>query len=114
MTMGNVIRVLEEKDLFDVPDAREEFEKHGTHGNYFFFVIVKPNSGEDTDEKIVGYLMAEKEEEKLIVKKISLDESIKEETKLYKNTAFSNLYEYASKIRGKNNERFIRKICMGN
>lgn len=113
MTMGNVIRLMEERDLFDVPDAREEFKEHGTHGDYFFFVIVKPNRDEDTDEKIVGYLMAKKEGEKLIVKKISLDESIKEKSNLYKNTAFSNLYEYASKIRGKNKERFIYQISLG-
>ena len=110
MTMGNVIRLMETKDLLAVPDARKEFEKHGTHGDYFFFVIVKLNSSEDTDEEIIGYIIAKKEEKKLRIKTFSLDESLNQERYLYKNTAFSNLYDYVEKIKCKNNERFIFQI----
>lgn len=92
MTIGKVIRVMEEKHLFDVPDAREEFEKHGYHGNYFFFVI------EDYPEHVVGYLIAKAEENKVLITTVQFSEKLENEED-YKNTAFSNLSEYVSNIR---------------
>lgn len=92
MTKGKVIRVMEKKHLFDVPDARKEFEEHGYHGNYFFFVI------EDYPEHVVGYLIAKGEEDKVLITDLKLSDEFKDKEE-YRSAAFSNFTEYVKNIR---------------
>ena len=87
-----IMRVMENKDLFDVPDAREEFEEHGRKGNYFFFVI------EDEPYNVIGYLIAEKEEEKVIVKTLDLPDSFAE-MQYFVNLVRKKLYDYVAAIK---------------
>lgn len=101
MPKGNVLRLMEKKDLFDVPDARKEFEEHGHHGDYFFFVI------EDDNKEIIGYLIAKKEGSKAEIKIISLP---KEKEKEYRNTAISNLYDYVKKIKDSQGRRIFFQV----
>lgn len=94
---------MEEKDLFAVPDARKEFEEHSHHGDYFFFVI------EDDNNEIIGYLIAKREENKAVIKKLVINEFSKKEE--YRNTAISNLYHYVEKIKGSQGKRIYFQVC---
>ena len=109
MTKGNVLRIMEKKDLFDVPQVREEFEEYGHHGDYFFFVI---EDGNDDNKEVIGYLVAKKEEQKAVITKIELLEK-KEKQEEYRNTAISNLYDYVKKIKeAEGKRRFFQVSCM--
>lgn len=92
MVKNNVIRLMEEKDLFSVPDARESFENHGYCGDYFFFVI------ENQIGDVIGFIVAKKEDEKAIIQKLQMEKEIQDK-ELYQNLAISNLYEYVKNIR---------------
>ena len=92
MTMGNVLRIMEEKDLFDVPNARKCFEENSRSSNYFFFVI------ENENKEVIGYLIAKREGCQAIITEFEV-EGNKKEKELYKNTAISNLYTYIRGIR---------------
>lgn len=105
MTIGNVIRVMEEKDLLEVPNARKLFEKFQHDFGYFFFVI------EDDSKEIVGYLIAKSEGTKVVIRELYFSGAIKEKY-LYQNTAFSNLYEYIRKIRNCNGERIFYQVSI--
>lgn len=104
MTKTNVLRIMEEKDLPYVPDVREKFEQYGHHGSYFFFVI------EDENEEIIGYLLAEKEKEKAVIKKLELPKTF-EKREEYRNTAIANLYDYVKKIKGSEGKRCFFQVC---
>lgn len=105
MAKRKVIRLMEAKDLFEVPDARKEFEKHSTYGDYFFFVI------EDEKEEIIGYLIAQKDGTKVIIRKLEVDDTV-EDKELYKNTAVSNLYHYVKDIKNPAGKRTCYNVCM--
>lgn len=93
MAIRNVLRLMEEKDLLDVPEARKEFEEHGHYGSYFFFVI------EDDNKEVIGYLIAKKENEKVVITKFDLPKVFEKKLE-YQNTAISNLYDYVKRIKG--------------
>lgn len=105
MTMKNVIRLMEEKDLPFVPEAREKFRKYGHHGDYFFFVI------EGDNEEIIGYLIAKKEGVKAVIRELKLFDAV-EQKELYRNTAVSNLYEYLKQIKTSEGKRSFFQVCL--
>lgn len=102
MTKGNVLRLMDERDLFDVPDARKEFEKHGHHGNYFFFVILDYNQ-----ENIIGYLIAKKNGEQVLIETFSIENEEKED---YRSTILSNLNNYVREIKTFEGTRMFRQV----
>lgn len=104
MTKANVLRLMEDKDLPYVPKVREKFEKYGHHGSYFFFVI------EDDNEEIIGYLVAEKEDTKAVIKELELPKTF-EKREEYRSTAISNLYDYVQKIKGSEGKRCFFQVC---
>ena len=112
MTIGKIIRLMDSRDLFDVPEARKEFEKHGHQGNYFFFVI--KNYKITDEEEIVGYLMAIKEDKKAVVRKVQLLDMVDtaKEKEIYRNTAISNLYDYVKEIKGTEGKREVFQVCV--
>lgn len=107
MTKGNVIRLMEEKDLPYVPEVREKFKEFGHHGSYFFFVI---EDGNCDNREIIGYLVAEKEKEKAVIKQLYLPKEF-EKREEYRNTAISNLYEYVKRIKGSEGKRLFFQVC---
>lgn len=112
MTMGNVLRTMEDKDLCYFPEIRESFQKYGHHGNYFFFVIKRTEKISDGEE-ILGYLLAEKSDycNNVVIKKIQLFDNVEEKV-LYRNTAVSNLYEYVKGIRNFEGKRKYFQVCV--
>lgn len=113
MTIGNVLRVMDENDLFDVPEAKNDFEKYGYQGNYFFFVI--KNYKKINEEEIVGYLIAKIDESRraAVVRKFKLLSIIDTSEKyLYHNTACSNLYDYIKDIKSLEGERAIYQVSL--
>lgn len=105
MTKGNVLRLMDERDLFDVPDARKEFEQHGHHGSYFFFVIMDYDQ-----ENIIGYLIAKKNGEQVLIETFSIEEEKKEE---YRSTVLSNLNKYVREIKDCAGTRMFRQVTFG-
>ena len=97
------IRIMEKKDLFDVPDAWNEFEKHGNDANYFFFVI------ENEDKKVIGYLIAEKEKYKAVIKKLQLPSTL-EDKGFYQNMVMSKLFNYIKKIKNCEGKRIFFQV----
>ena len=108
MTKGNVIRVMENKDLCYFPEIRDEFNEYGHHGNYFFFVIKEVIEGE---EEILGYLIAEKIKEKAVITKMQLFDEVKQK-EVYRNTAMSNLYEYVKAIKNCDGKRRFFQVSV--
>lgn len=111
MTKGNVLRTMEDNDLCYFPEIRDLFQKFGHHGNYFFYVIRETRRFSE-EEEILGYLLAEKDNcNNVVIKKIQLFDKV-EEKELYRNTAFSNLYEYVRKIRNFDGERRFFQVSV--
>jgi len=105
MINESVIRLMEAKDLFEVPEARKKFEKHSTHGDYFFFVI------HDETETIVGYLIAQREGNKVLVKELEVNDTVQDKRR-YRNVALSNLYDYVKNIRGTDGKRICYQVSV--
>lgn len=103
MVKDSVIRLMEEKDLFSVPDARESFENNGYCGDYFFFVI------ESKIMDVIGFMVAKKENKKAIIQKLQIDKEI-EDKDLYLNLAISNLYEYVKNIKDCNGKQMLLSV----
>lgn len=106
MTKGNVIRLMDEKDLPYVPEIRERFEEYGHLSDYFFFVI---EDGDVNNKEVIGYLFAVRQNEKAIIKQLYLPKEF-EKKEEYRNTAISNFYEYVSKIKGKEGKRIFFQV----
>lgn len=100
----NVIRLMDKKDLFNVPEARKEFEEHGNHGDYFFFVI------ENDQREILGYMIAKKEDEKNVVEVKQIEVEEVEEKQLYINRAIANLFDYVMQIRNCDGTTIVRDV----
>jgi len=103
MATENVLRLMEEKDTLQIPNLKEEFRKYAHHGDYFFCVI------EDKNEDIVGYLVAEKKDEKLVITTLNLSATL-EERNTYYNAAISNLYDYVKEIKNCEGKRIFYQV----
>lgn len=103
MTKGNIIRLIDEWDLYDVPAAREEFEEHGHKGNYFFFVV------KDDNKNTVGYFIAKAREKEVVIETLDLFDEL-EEKQDYRGTIISNLREYIKEIKNCSGTRMFFNV----
>lgn len=102
MTIGNVLRLMEDDDTLYFPEIKEKYKEFGHHGDYFFGVII------DSQEERIGYLIAHKEGEKLLITTLYLQETIENRYE-YRSAAFSNLYKYVKEIKDcEGNRRFFQ------
>lgn len=106
MTVGkNIVRIMEKRDTYSVPEIRELFEEYGYRGDYFLCVI------ENDNQEKVGYLVARKEKEKLVVTKLHFFEDV-EDKQAYRRAAFANLYQYITNIKGSEGKRMFYQVSV--